>query len=198
MLKLDRHRVSLSLQDRIKLAVMYWRYRVVKENEQPLQKAVETLEPARRIYERFKGHHEKEARALEPLLAQIYQGLAVARLIFTPEAAVRNNEHGIKDKIHEDLKRALKLAVAPTSRPRQTFNRSGCCTKLLRPAQGRSRCRSAPPEGAEDNKKSAGIGLLAQSHVSIGTLAEEMATAVADAHGHPPTADEKSRLLRRR
>ena len=111
-------------------------FRVVKENEQPLQKAVETLEPARRIYERFKGHHEKEARALEPLLAQIYQGLAVARLIFTPEAAVRNNEHGIKDKIHEDLKRALELRTShadilgrrlqPLGRAGEVVLRHGC------------------------------------------------------------------------
>ena len=204
VLKWDRHRVSQSLQDRIKLAEMYWRYRVVKENEQPLQKAVETLEPARRIYERFKGHHEKEARALEPLLAQIYQGLAVARLIFTPEAAVRNNEHGIKDKIHEDLKRALELRTshADILGRAETFNSLGMLYKKLRrfpTAQEQFEMSlKLRQKVLEDNKKSAGIhGLLAQSHVSIGTLAEEMATAVADAHGHPPTADEKEQLLRK-
>ena len=95
-------KVKERLVAQIKLGEMYWRYRAVLPGESPLQLAVETLTEARSLCERFIEESKPALVDLRAEMAQLAQGLAVARLVHNKT----RDEDALIEKL---LREALEL-----------------------------------------------------------------------------------------
>ena len=106
----QRHRligdVRAEVRDQIKLAEMYWRYKVVGQEQDPKTMALTTLRAAKDIADDWASGRRERQEALRAEYAQISQGIGFAQLIHTPADEIGDR---LLADIRFQLEEALKL-----------------------------------------------------------------------------------------